>query len=144
MTNRLRLLLCAVALFLTACTPAQLARWAELDPGERHDIVEHVIRDAAAEFGVPGDLMVAIARCESGLRPEAKSPLSSAAGPFQFLDTTWERARFRLYDEGIDAEPYAPEDRWLPIPSARIAAHVVSQGGISWWSESRHCWGSVQ
>lgn len=144
MTKRLRLLLCAVATtVLCACTPAQVSLFLSLEREERDPLIEHVIRSAAEEFGVPGDLLMAIARCESGLRPDAKSRQSTASGLFQYLDFTWERARTRLYERGIDTEPYGPQDVWNPIATSRVTANVVAEGGLSWWAESAHCWGSV-
>lgn len=125
-----------------------------LERAERDPLIEHVIASAAEEFDVPPALLIAMARCESGLRPDAKSPLSSAAGLFQFLDGSWNGwprpdgtlsrgARFRLFDRGIEPEPYAPEDVWNPVAASRTAASIVSEGGLTWWDESIHCWGSV-
>lgn len=103
--------------------------------------MEHIIRDAAGEFGVNPNFMVELAKCEGGLvDPLNKNPKSSALGPFQFLDTTWERAKGRLYERDIDPSPYTTEDRGNPVAQARIAANVISEGGLSWWNQSRPCW----
>lgn len=132
----------------SGCTPEQVAWWARAGERDRATVTEHVIRSAAEEFGVNPDFMVVLAQCEGGLvDPLNKNPKSSAKGPFQFLDTTWDGvngrpgAKDRLHERGIDPAPYTSEDRANPVAQARIAANVISEGGLSWWNESRHCWG---
>lgn len=62
------------------------------------------VRQAAAEGGVSGDLMVRIAQTESGLNPQARNPRSSAAGTFQFTDGTWEAmGGGDKFDEALNA-----------------------------------------
>ena len=117
----------------TACTPEQLAWWQTASTDDRTAVVEHIVRDAAAEFGVDGDRLVRLGVCESGLRPDAKNPRSTARGVFQYLDRTWTSARTRLYDRGIDPAPYEEADVWNPVAQARITANVISEGGASWW-----------
>lgn len=56
---------------------------------ESNEDVETIIREAAEVVGVPADQMIAIARAESDLKPDAKNPRSSASGLFQFIDETW-------------------------------------------------------
>lgn len=144
MRNRIVTVLAALVfatLSTAGCTPAQVAAFHDLEPDGQRVAVEHVIREAAAEMGADPELMVRIARCESGLRPDAKNRSSSASGLYQFLDTTWARQEYRLVDRGYATEPLTPADVWNPIAAARVAANVVAEGGLSWWNESRHCWG---
>ncbi len=47
------------------------------------------IRDAAAATGVSFNVLATKAAMESGLRPNAQAPTSSARGLFQFIDQTW-------------------------------------------------------
>jgi hypothetical protein len=48
-----------------------------------------IIQAAAARWGVSGDWMVKIARCESGLRTNAYNPSGPYIGLFQFLQSTF-------------------------------------------------------
>lgn len=76
----------------------------------------------------------AIRRCESGGNYQAKNPISSASGAWQFIDATWE---------------------WvtgLPAPANAYPPHVQDQaflalwdGGDGWrhWEPSIACWGAA-
>ena len=52
--------------------------------------IEQIVRDAADSVGVPADMLIAIGRAESDLKPDAKNPSSSASGLYQFIDSTWD------------------------------------------------------
>jgi len=95
--------------------------------------VESTIRAAAAEFGVSGNLLVRIARCESTLNPQAVNRSSGALGLFQHLPRFWSGRAARLgYDYGSWSSPSA---------NARVSAQMIAQGGTSPWNASRSCWG---
>lgn len=53
--------------------------------------IESLLRNKAAEYDIDPDLFVSLAKRESGLRPDAKNPGSTAGGLFQFIDGTWNR-----------------------------------------------------
>lgn len=53
--------------------------------------IESLLRNKAAEYDIDPDLFVSLAKRESGLRPDAKNPGSTAGGLFQFIDWTWNR-----------------------------------------------------
>lgn len=44
----------------------------------------------------------AIAKCESGWNPDAKNPISSASGIFQFIDSTAQSTYKEMYGEDLD------------------------------------------
>ena len=80
--------------------------------------VEDIIYSAAAEYGVDGGYMVAIANCESGLNPRAVSP-AGYYGLFQFDQQTWaEYGSGSIYD---------------PVAQARATARLISMGQSSRW-----------
>ena len=87
------------------------------------------IQRAAREFGVSFNLMLAIARCESGLNPGATNPSSGAAGLYQFLWPTFTAYSARLW--------WAPRT-WLspynPRAAARTAAYMISLGLAHQWT----------
>ena len=131
-----RTIIAAVMLLCTACTPEQLAWWRDAEPDTRAAVMEHIIRDAADEFGVDPDLAVAIARCESGLRAEAKNPTSSASGLFQQLAVPYWPGRAAALGYPEDTSPFDP------TANARVSAWMMSTQGTSPWNPSRHCWSS--
>lgn len=58
-------------------------------PPSRSQRSQAAIADAAQRTGVDFGYLLAQARIESGLNPEARARTSSATGLFQFLDQTW-------------------------------------------------------
>ena len=87
--------------------------------------VEAIIRAAAAEFGVGGDLMVRIARCESGLNPAAVNASSGALGLFQHLPRYWPGRAAGL--------GYSSADWSNPTANARVSAVLLRDGGPGHW-----------
>jgi soluble lytic murein transglycosylase-like protein len=65
--------------------------------------------------------MIAIARCESGLNPQAYNRSSGASGLFQFLPGTWRTT------------PFASYSIFDPWASANAAAWMWSQGRRGEW-----------
>jgi soluble lytic murein transglycosylase-like protein len=79
-----------------------------------------IIEAAAARWGVSGSWMVAIARCESGLRPTAYNPSGPYIGLFQFLPST--------FAGNGGTSIYSPTDQ------ANIAAKMLAHGQAYQWS----------
>jgi len=81
--------------------------------------VEAIIRAAAARWGVSGDWMVKIARCESGLNPRAYNPAGPYIGLFQFLASTFRaNGGTNIYD---------------PADQANITAKMLAHGQAHQW-----------
>ncbi len=77
------------------------------------------------EYNVDKELLKRIAKCESGLNPNAATSLY--AGLFQFAKQTWNSARTSMkMDPDINL-------RFNPEESIRTAAFMVSQGHLGIW-----------
>lgn len=87
-------------------------------PGSYSGSITDIIYAAAAEFGVSGDWMVAIATCESTLDPNAYNP-AGYYGLFQYDQTTWAEFGYgSIYD---------------PVAQARTTAELLAMGQSSRW-----------
>lgn len=64
-----------------------------------------VITQAAQRYGIDPAAMIRVAQLESGMRPGARNPNSTASGLFQFIDSTW-----RQYGRGDVMDPLANTD----------------------------------
>lgn len=94
--------------------------------------VQEAIGLASVVYNVPRGTLLAVAACESGLRPAAENPTSTASGLFQFL--YWHRTR--LGAAGFSGHsPYA---------QAFQAAEWIRERGLAPWYASRHCWGGAR
>ena len=98
-----------------AVTPA-IPHVAPADP----NTVIGIIQAAAARWGVSGDWMVSIARCESGLRPNAYNPRGPYIGLFQFLQSTF------TANGGTNI--------WDAADQANITAKMLAHGQAHQWS----------
>ena len=74
--------------------------------------IQKIITDAADKYGVPVEALMAIASIESSFNPLAKNPRSSAAGLFQFIDST--------------AKGMGLADPYDPVASADAAARMAA------------------
>lgn len=127
-----RIIIAAVVLLCTACTPAEIAWWTAATQPERDAVVEHIVREAAARWEVDGDLLVRIVRCESGMRPDAVNRTSGALGLGQHLPRYWPaRAEALGWEPSQWAEPYVNAD---------VTAWMLATQGVRPWEPSRYCW----
>ncbi|MHB8717998.1 MAG: transglycosylase SLT domain-containing protein [Candidatus Dormibacteria bacterium] len=99
-----------------AAAPPAIPHVAPADP----NTVIGIIQAAAARWGVSGDWMVKIARCESGLRPNAYNPRGPYIGLFQFLQSTF------THNGGTNI--------WDAADQANIAAKMLAHGQAYQWS----------
>ena len=93
--------------------------------------VRRAVYDAALIFGIPFNVLLAIAQCESGLNPRATDGVHY--GIFQFLpDTFRQGAQDLRRTTGIVARSY-----WSPRDSAYVAGYFFAVGhALSWGCES--------
>lgn len=74
-----------------------------------------------------------IIACESGGRPDAKNPASTASGLFQHLGSMWEGRSVKAGWGGSDV--------FDPVANVAVAAWLVyDDGGWSHWAPSAGCW----
>lgn len=88
------------------------------------------IRDVGEELGVPNQdilTMIRIARAESGLRPRAKNPTSTASGVYQIIASTWYH-----YD--------CVGDKWDFEDNIRCAYRLYQRSGFQPWNASKAVW----
>ena len=86
------------------------------------------VPEAAAAYRVSADLLVRIIQCESGGRPWAKNPNSTASGCGQFLRSTWRRT------------PYAAMSPFDARAGTMATAWGLATWGTGPWAASRKCW----
>lgn len=108
----------AAAAATPAPTPAPTPSAAPTGSGGT--IVE-IITAAANRYGQSPSAMLAVARCESNLNPNAVNPRSNASGLFQFLPGTWRTT------------PYASYSIFDPWANANAAGWMWSVGRRGEW-----------
>lgn len=86
----------------------------------------------AQSYGVSPSLALAIATCESQLKPWARNAHSTAKGLFQFLDSSWEG--FSREKWGFIPDPLNPRY------NAELGAYVLKEYGTTPWNASKDCW----
>ena len=103
-----------------------LAQGSDVSPGlgiawTRGEIVDFIYA-AAKHYGVNGDDMLRVAKCESNLDPYNVTAPHFATGLFQFLPSTWATT------------PYADRDIFDPEVNAYAAAWMWSVGRRNEWA----------
>lgn len=91
--------------------------------------IQDMIRRVSNEVGVDSDLMLRIAKCESGFNPLSKNKGSTASGVYQFIKSTWVR-----YGEGSVFDPLA---------NITAAVKLVKKNGTRDWLASSGCWAKI-
>jgi hypothetical protein len=89
-----------------------------------------LIEKYASEYGVNKDMMIGIAKCESGFRENAVN--GPYAGIYQFVSGTWISNRRAMgLDENLDLRYNAEE-------SVKTAAFKMSRDGFGAWPVCQH------
>jgi hypothetical protein len=70
-----------------------------------------------------------IAERESGYEPKADNPTSTAAGLYQWLESSWPGGRFDKMRRRFEF----PNTRWDPRAAAFVSARVMKDGGCGPW-----------
>jgi hypothetical protein len=107
-------------------TEKSSARWAPTNAsaGAARPGTQAIVNAIESVFGGYGDQAVRVARCESGLNPNAYNASSGASGLFQLLRSTWSRTS------------YAGQSPFNADANIHAAHEVFTRDGNSWreWS----------
>jgi hypothetical protein len=91
--------------------------------------IKKIIRQVCKRYGVPEEIALKVAECESGFNPNAKHVNPSGSidrGLFQWND--------RWHPEISDQCAYDP------VCSTEKFCEAFNMGNISWWNSTRNCW----
>lgn len=103
------------------------------EPAEVYDYINYV----ASREGVNVNMALAIAKAESGFRPEAQNPIGTASGVYQFLDSTFRNYCINKYHM---AETMEQKDQ--PATQVNCAIEILKEPeGYKHWSASVKGWG---
>jgi len=87
--------------------------------------IQATILQYSNQYGVNSDLMIKIAKCESGFNPGAVN--GPYGGIYQFLSSTWSSNRRAM---GLDANP---DLRFDAEEAIKTAAYKISRDGAGAW-----------
>lgn len=121
-------------LYLNSILELKLQDWPEnvpIEPRTVKEIVQHEIIYETLEQGGNPHNTLAVARCESGFKPGAQNPASSAAGVYQFINGTW--ASTPSGKRGLDQTDYKA--------NIKEGVRLLTSGQESHWYASYNCWG---
>ena len=119
-------------LFAASCTPEEIALYNTMNPAEQGAVTAHLQAQAAAATPVhtpPGGFLACVRRHESGGNYQAKNPVSTASGAYQFLDSTWRTMSARAGHSGWGSARHAP-----PHVQDAVAVFTVNSGWRSAWN----------
>jgi hypothetical protein len=84
---------------------------------------------AAPAHNPPGGFLACVRRHESGGNYQAKNPVSTASGAYQYLDSTWRTMSARAGHSGYGSARSAP-----PWVQDAVAVYTVNSGWSSAWN----------
>jgi len=117
-----------VAIILLLILPKHGATYSEITPQTTpHDVLA-MTPEAYAMVKYNDPLFWEIARCESGLNPNAKHPVSSASGVMQIINSTWNM--------------YSPPnyDKFNFSHNVEVGWKIYKAESWKPWSSSINCW----
>lgn len=82
-------------------------------------------------YGISPEIPLAIAKCESGYRYNAKNGSSTASGVFQWLSKSW---RNQPASQNGDISPFNAD------ANVQAAVWLIAHGKTSPWNASKSCW----
>jgi hypothetical protein len=119
-----------IPLLFTACTDEQVAQFQALDPaGQAAVIASLQTPPEPPAHNPPGGFLACVRRHESGGNYQAKNPVSTASGAYQFLDSTWRTLSARAGHNGYSHAASAP-----PHIQDAVAIFTVDSGWRSAWN----------
>ena len=117
-------------LFAASCTPEEIALYHTMNPAEQAAVKAHLQTSAAPPAHTPpGGFLACVRRHESGGNYQAKNPVSTASGAYQFLDSTWRTMSARAGHSGYGSARHAP-----PAVQDAVAIYTVNSGWRSAWN----------
>ena len=120
-------------LFAASCTPEEIALYGTMNADEQAAVKAHLQAQAAAAatpaHNPPGGFLACVRRHESGGNYQAKNPVSTASGAYQFLDSTWRTMSARAGHSGYGSARSAP-----PHIQDAVAVYTVNSGWASAWN----------
>jgi hypothetical protein len=97
-------------------------------------IAEYIVFRATIE-AIDPRLPLAIAKAESDFIADAKNPLSTASGVFQFLDSTFQAECIK--ERGLAT---STDDKNNPRVQTDCAVAMLAEGGVAHWAASETIW----
>lgn len=119
-----------IPLLFAACTDEQVAQFQALDPASQAAVIAALQTPAEPPAHTPpGGFLACVRRHESGGNYQAKNPVSTASGAYQFLDSTWRTMSARAGHGGYPTARSAP-----PWVQDAVAVYTVNSGWASAWN----------
>ncbi len=99
----------------------------QVEKSEDNVDIVGLINKYAAQYGAEADMMIAIARCESGFNENAISPSGAYKGMFQFVTSTWQSNRRAMGEDESPALMFDAEE------AIKTAAFKMGRDGYNAW-----------